>query len=61
MSYKKGKDGKIKNIEQLDSVENRGIEIRYKCNTPKIILVKDDKIWTWDCDDLDKPEDFTGW
>ena len=61
MSYLKGKDGKIKNIEQLDNIEDRGIEIRYHCYIPKTILVIDNKIWTWDCDDLDKPEGFDGW
>lgn len=29
-SYKKGSDLKIKNIDQLDNIENRGIEIIHK-------------------------------
>ena len=61
MKYKIGKDGKIKNIEELDSVDNRGIEIRYKTDKPKIIVVIDNKIITWDCVDYDKPEGFEGW
>jgi hypothetical protein len=61
MSYLKGKDIKQKGdcIENID-IKN-GIDIRYHTDKPKIILVIDNKIYTWDCVDYDKPEGFDGW
>jgi hypothetical protein len=57
-NYPKGSDAKIKNIEQLDNIENRGIEIRYKTNEPKIIDVADNEIYTWKDASRFKPDDF---
>ena len=56
MSYRKG-DPDCMTSEQA----MKNIEIRYKTNKPKIILVKDNRIITWDCVDYDKPEGFDGW
>ena len=59
MSYKKGTSTNGDSLEYLDKC--RGIEIRYSTNKPKIIVVIDNKIYTWDCKDYDKPEGFEGW
>lgn len=59
MSYPKGKDMKIKNIEQLDNIENRGIEIRFKTNEIKEINVIDNMIITFKRNTM--PPDFMNW
>ena len=59
MTYQKGSDAKIKNIEELDSVDNRGIEIIHKTDIPETIEVEDGLLsHTPKCK---KPKGFEGW
>ena len=60
MTYKKGKDGKIKNIEELNSVENRGIQIIHKTDKIETIFANGRGFVMISGVD-DKPEGFEGW
>ena len=59
MTYLKGKDGKIKNIEELDSVNNKGIDILYHTTKIETITYLEGKIWHKPSNH--KPFEFDKW